>query len=89
MSAGAPRRHRFPGARLLDDAKALDQHQEADGAEKHDICQRDEEFRLADLAEESEQQHAHQRADDTAGDQYIGHAEIDIAPAPLGERARD
>ena len=49
---------------------ALDQHQPADGAEQHDIEQRDEQVELAETAQQRKDVDADGRADYAAGKQH-------------------
>ena len=58
---------------------ALDQHQSADGAEQHDVEQRDEEVELAEPAQQGEDIDAERRADDAAGQQHRAELEVERA----------
>ena len=86
---GLTRRGMPPRTRALNGADALHQHQRADHAQEGHIAEGNDQRGLSKLAQKPEQKHACDRSDHAPGNEHGPHAEIDIAPAPLGERARD
>ena len=85
MQFAAPRR---AAALPQDGARALDQHQGADDAEKEDVGQADYQVDLADGAQPGEQLDAEIGAEETAREQDAAHLEIDVAAPPVRDHAR-
>ena len=86
--ARAPARHDPAGARLADGVGAFDHHQRADHAEERHVAGGDEDIEHAEAPEHADQLHADRGADEAAGQQHAAHLDVDVAPAPLRQRAR-
>ena len=68
---------------------ALDEHQHADCAEEDDVAERHEQIDLADGAQRGEDLDADRRADEATQQQDETHLEVDRAPAPMRQHARE
>ncbi len=74
-------------AGLDEGVHTLDHHQDADGAEKQHIGERDHQVDLPDGFEQGEDPRPQDGAENTADKQHDAHLEIHISPPPVGQNA--